>query len=78
MTEITEVSIPGIDATVIVDVFNPQLTQLISYCKYNLNSFLTNYLIDRKDITKFFLNFRNSIIKRYNHYFSSTKTRKSK
>ena len=36
-TEITEVSNPGIDATVIVDVSNPQLTQLFSYCKYNLN-----------------------------------------
>ena len=34
--------------------------------------------MDRKDITKIFLINGNSIIQRYNHYFSSTKTRKSK
>ena len=34
--------------------------------------------MDRKDITKFFPIIRNNIIKRYIHYFSSTKTRKFK
>ena len=34
--------------------------------------------MDKKDITKFFLIIRTSIIKRYNHGFSSTKTRKFK
>ena len=29
--------------------------------------------MDRKDITKFFVIIRNNIIKRNNHYFSSTK-----
>ena len=34
--------------------------------------------MDRNDITKRFLIIRNNIIKRYNQYFSSTKTRKFK
>ena len=34
--------------------------------------------MDRKDVTKFFLMIGNNVIKRYNHYFSSTKTRKFK